>query len=44
MHLATYKLTELMHVISTEDKALIQVTLKRLDRLHDELLQQVFAH
>ena len=44
MHLATYKLTELMHVISTEDSALLQATLKRLDKLHDELLQQVFAH
>jgi hypothetical protein len=44
MHLATYKLTELMHVISTEDAALLQATLKRLDKLHDELLQQVFAH
>ncbi len=44
MHLATYRLTELMHMISTEDKALIQATLKQLDRLHDELLQQVFSH
>ena len=44
MHLATYKLTELMHVISTDDSALLQATLKRLDKLHDELLQQVFAH
>ena len=44
MHLATYKLTELMHIISAEDKALIQTTLKQLDKLHDELLQQVFSH
>jgi hypothetical protein len=44
MHLATYRLTELLHVISTEDIALIQATLKQLDRLHDELLQQVFSH
>ena len=44
MHLATYKLTELMHIISTEDSTLLQATLKRLDKLHDELLQQVFAH
>jgi hypothetical protein len=44
MHLATYKLSELMHVISTEDAALIQATMKRLDKLHDELLQAVFAH
>jgi hypothetical protein len=44
MHLATYKLTELMHVISSEDSILLQATLKRLDKLHDELLAQVFAH
>jgi hypothetical protein len=44
MHMATYKLTQLMHAISTEDSALVQATLKRLDKLHDELLQQVFAH
>jgi hypothetical protein len=44
MHMATYKLTQLMHAISTEDSALLQATLKRLDKLHDELLQQVFSH
>ena len=44
MHLATYKLTQLMHVISSEDSYLLQATLKRLDKLHDELLAQVFAH
>jgi hypothetical protein len=44
MHMATYKLTQLMHAISTEDSTLLQATLKRLDKLHDELLQQVFAH
>ena len=44
MHMATYKLTQLMHAISTEDSTLLQATLKRLDKLHDELLQQVFSH
>ncbi len=44
MHMATYKLTQLMHAISTEDSALLQTTLKRLDKLHDELLQAVFSH
>ena len=44
MHMATYKLTQLMHFISTEDSTMLQATLKRLDKLHDELLQQVFAH
>ena len=44
IHMATYKLTQLMHAISTEDSALLQVTLTRLDKLHDELLQAVFSH
>ena len=44
MHLATYKLTQLMHIISSEDSILLQATLKRLDKLHDELLALVFAH
>jgi len=33
-----------MHVVSSEDTALLQATLKQLDKLHDELLAQVFAH
>jgi len=44
MHMATYHLTQLMHIVSTEDTALLQATLKRLDKLHDQLLAQVFAH
>ena len=44
MHMATYKLTQLMHIISTEDSALLQATVKSLDKLHDELLQAVFSH
>lgn len=44
LHLTTYKLTQLMHAISTEDSVLLQATLKRLDKLHDELLQAVFLH
>ena len=44
IHMATYKLTQLMHSISMEDSALLQVTLTRLDKLHDELLQAVFSH
>ncbi len=44
MHLATYKLSELMHIIASEDAVLLKATLKRLDQLHDELLQQVFSH
>jgi len=44
LHLATYKLTELMHIISVEENSLVQTTLKQLNRLHEELLQQVFSH
>jgi flagellin-specific chaperone FliS len=44
LHLATYRLGQLMHAISSEDAALLRVTLKQLDKLHDELLAQVFAH
>jgi len=44
MHLASYRLGQLMHVVSTEDTAMLQATLKELDKLHDELLAQVFAH
>jgi len=33
-----------MHTISTDDSTVVQATLKRLDKLHDELLQQVFSH
>jgi hypothetical protein len=44
MHMATYHLSQFMHMVSTEDMALLQSTLKRLDKLHDQLLEQVFAH
>ena len=44
MHLATYHLSQIMHQVSSEDMAMLQATLKRLDKLHDQLLEQVFAH
>jgi hypothetical protein len=44
VHMATYHLSQLMHLVSSEDTALLQATLKQLDKLHDELLAQVFAH
>ena len=44
MHAATYHLSQFMHMVSNEDMAALQATLKRLDKLHDELLAQVFAH
>jgi hypothetical protein len=44
MHMATYHLSQFMRQVSDEDKAVLQATLKRLDKLHDELLAQVFSH
>ena len=44
MHMASYHLSQMMHVISSDDTAMLQATLKQLDKLHDELLAQVFAH
>jgi hypothetical protein len=44
VHMATYHLSQFMHIVSSEDTALLQATLKQLDKLHDELLAQVFAH
>ena len=39
----TYRLGEYVHQASFEDRAPMQVTLKQLDRVHDELLAQVFS-
>lgn len=44
LHMATYHLTEMMHAFSSDDAAMLQATVKQLDKLHDELLAQVFAH
>lgn len=44
MHTATYHLSQFMHQVSTEDVELLQTTLKHLDKLHDQILAQVFAH
>jgi len=44
MHATTFHLSQLMHLISSEDEAFVLATLKKLDKLHDEMLAQVFAH
>jgi hypothetical protein len=44
MHMATYRLTQFMHQVSSDDVAVLQSVLKRLDKLHDQLLAEVFAH
>ena len=40
----TYRLAEYVHHASFEDRAPMQVTLKQLYRVHDELLAQIFSH
>lgn len=40
----TYRLGEYVRHASFEDRASMQVTLKQLDQVHDELLAQVFKH
>jgi hypothetical protein len=40
----TYRLGEYVRHASFEDRATMQVTLKQLDRVHDELLAQIFSH
>ena len=40
----TYRLGEYVRLAAFEDRAPIQVTLKQLDHVHDELLAQVFNH
>ena len=44
VHLTAFHLSQLMHLISSEDEAVLQATLKQLNKVHDELLAQVFAH
>jgi len=44
LHMATYHLGQYMHTLSNDDKPTVESTLKQLDKVHDELLAQVFAH
>jgi hypothetical protein len=44
MHNTTYRLAQYMHLVSGEDKATVQDTLKQLDQVNDEILTQVFKH
>lgn len=44
MHTTVRNLTEFMHHVSTDDKTVVETTLKQLDKVNDELLAQVFAH
>ena len=44
VHAATYRLDQAMHAVSAEDRAVFDATMKQLNKMHDELLAQVFAH
>jgi len=44
MHNTTYHLGQYLHLVSGNDKATVQDTLKQLDQVNDELLSQVFKH
>jgi hypothetical protein len=44
MHKTTYRLSGFLHQASTEDKATLEATLKQLDTVQNELLDQVFSH
>jgi hypothetical protein len=44
MHNTTYRLAQVLHLVSGPDKATVQETLKQLDQVNDEILAQVFTH
>jgi hypothetical protein len=44
MHNTTYRLGQYLHLVSGDDKATVQDTLKQLDQVNDEILSQVFSH
>jgi hypothetical protein len=44
LHHTTYRLGEYLHKASSEDQATLNVTLKQLDKVHDELLAEVLKH
>jgi hypothetical protein len=44
MHNTTYRLAQVLHLVSGEDKTTVQDTLKQLDQVNEELLTEVFTH
>ena len=44
MHHTTFRLDEILHKASADDRATLQSTLKQLNSLQDELLTQVMLH
>ena len=44
LHHTTYRLSEYLHKASSEDQATLKATMQQLDKVHDELLAEVFKH
>ena len=44
MHHTTRRLAEALHLASSDDRTTVQATLKQLDLVQDQLLNQVFNH
>jgi hypothetical protein len=44
LHDTTFRLGQLLHLVSGDDRATVQDTLRQLNQLNDELLTQVFNH
>ncbi len=44
LHAASHRLSEAIRYVSADDKAALQMTLRQLDKVNDELLAMVFAH
>lgn len=44
MHHTTLRLAQALHLASEEDRTTVQATLKQLDLVQDQILDQVFSH
>ena len=44
MHHTTLRLAQALHLASGDDRTTVQATLKQLDLVQDQLLDQVFNH
>lgn len=41
---ASFRMNQLAHRVSSEDQPSVQATLAQINKVHDEMLSQVFAH
>jgi hypothetical protein len=44
MERTSHRIAEYLHLVSSDDKAELQATLRQVDKVNQELLAQVFAH